>query len=82
LRGEHWLYLALATSLQWDQYCIVRISVVFRGRAVPIAWQVLAHGSRSVSYATYQDLLDKTALLLPTQCQVVFLADRGFADTN
>jgi hypothetical protein len=80
--GEHRLYLALDSSLLWDQYCIVRISVVFRGRAVPLVWQVLAHGSSAVSYATYQELLDKAALLLPVGCQVVFLADRGFADTD
>ena len=80
--GEHRLYLALDTSLLWEQYCIIRISVVFRGRAVPIIWQVLAHGSSAVSYATYQELLDKAARLLPAHCQVVFLADRGFADTD
>jgi hypothetical protein len=80
--GAHRLYLALDTSLLWDQYCVVRISVVFRGRAVPVIWQVLAHGSSAVSYTTYQELLDKAALLLPAHSQVVFLADRGFADTD
>jgi hypothetical protein len=80
--GEQRLYLALDTSLLWDQYCIVRISVVFRGRAVPLVWQVLAHGSSAVRYTTYQELLDQAALLLPVRCQVVFLADRGFADTD
>ncbi len=53
--GAHRLYLALDTSLLWDQYCVVRISVVFRGRAVPVIWQVLAHGSSAVSYTTYQE---------------------------
>ena len=80
--GANTLYLALDTSMLWDQYCMVRISVVFRGRAVPIVWQVLEHGSSSVSYVVYKDLLDKTTLLLPAQCRVVFLADRGFADTD
>ena len=78
--GEHVLYLALDTSLLWDKYCLVRISVVFRGRAVPVVWHVLEHGSSSVSYASYKDLLDKAAPLLPACCSVVFLADRGFAD--
>lgn len=80
--GEHTLYLALDTSLLWDQYCIIRISVVFRGRAVPIVWHVLEHGSSSVSYETYKDLLDKAAKLTPLHCPVVFLADRGFADVD
>lgn len=78
--GQHILYLTLDTSLLWDKYCIVRISVVFRGRAVPLVWRVLAHGSSSVAYEVYRDLLDQTATLLPYPCQVVFLADRGFVD--
>lgn len=80
--GQHTLYLALDTSLLWDRYCMVRISVVFRGRAVPLVWHVLEHGSSSVSYDTYKDLLDKAAPLLPAYCPVVFLADRGFADID
>jgi hypothetical protein len=80
--GNHKLYLALDTSMLWDRYCIVRISVIYRGRAVPIAWQVLEHGSSSVAYVTYHELLDTVDTLLPYRCQVVFLADRGFADTQ
>jgi hypothetical protein len=34
-----------------------------------------------VAYETYQALLDEAATLLPLNCVVVFLADRGFADT-
>jgi hypothetical protein len=35
--GQQVLYLALATSMLWNTYCLVRISLVYRGRAVPIA---------------------------------------------
>jgi hypothetical protein len=80
--GNHKLYLALDTSMLWDRYCIVRISVIYRGRAIPIAWQVLEHSSSSVAYEKYQELLDTVDTLLPYPCQVVFLADRGFADTK
>jgi hypothetical protein len=66
----------------WNMYCVARISVIYRGRAVPLVWCVLEHGSASVSYDTYKDRLDRAALLLPGHCQVVFLADRGFADTE
>ena len=34
--GENVLYLALDTSMLWNKYCIIRISVVYRGRAVPL----------------------------------------------
>jgi hypothetical protein len=79
--GRHTLYLALDTSMLWQQYCVIRISLIYRGRAIPLVWQVIAHASSSIAYETYQDLLDKAATLLPPNCAVVFLADRGFADT-
>lgn len=78
--GEHRLYLALDTSLLWERFCLVRLAVVVRGRAVPLVWRVLEHTSSSVAYDRYRDLLDHAAALLPAGCQVVFLADRGFAD--
>ena len=79
--GRHTLYLALDTSLLWEQYCVIRIFVIYRGRAIPLVWQVIAHASSSVAHETYQPLLDTAATLLPLNCGVVFLADRGFADT-
>ncbi len=80
--GQNVLYLALDTSTLWNVYCMVRISIIYRGRAVPLVWKVLQHPSSSVAYAVYKDVLDKAATLLPLQCPVVFLADRGFADTH
>ena len=80
--GTQVLYLALDTSMLWDTYCLVRISLVYRGRAVPIVWTVLAHPSSSVAYEVYNGLLDKVAALLPVRCTVVFTADRGFADSH
>ena len=81
--GEHSLYLALDTSLLWDKYCVIRLSVVYRGRAIPLVWTVLVHPSSTVAFDLYRNLLDKAAQLLrPCGCQVIFLADRGFADTD
>jgi hypothetical protein len=65
----------------WNRYCVIRISLIYRGRAVPVVWEVLEHGSSSVAYATYKVLLDALPPLLPLGVRVVFLADRGFADT-
>lgn len=80
--GENVLYLALDTSMLWDQYCLIRISVVYRGRAIPLVWEVIEHGSSSVTFETYRHLLDKAQALLPLGCDIIFLADRGFADTT
>jgi len=79
---EKTLYVALDTSMLWDTYCMVRLCVVYRGRAVPLVWCVIAHGSAMVAYDVYKELLDKAARLVPLSCKVVFLADRGFADTE
>lgn len=81
--GENRLYLALDTSLLWNKYCIIRISIIYRGRAIPLVWVVIAHASSAVAFEVYKDLLNKAAILLsPFSCQVMFLADRGFADTD
>ena len=79
--GKHTLYLALDTSMLWNQYCVIRLSVVYRGRAVPIVWEVLKHGSSSVTHGAYEELREGVPPLLPAGVKVVFLADRGFADT-
>jgi hypothetical protein len=80
--GTHTLYLALDTSMLWNQYCLIRLSVVYRGRAVPVVWEVMEHGSSSVTHEAYAGLLDAVPALLPAGVKVVFLADRGFADTD
>jgi DDE family transposase len=80
--GEQALYEALDTSMLWNPYCLIRLSVIYRGRAVPLVWCVRQHGSAQVAFGAYRDLLDRAALLLPRACKVVFLADRGFADTD
>lgn len=45
------LYLALDPSMLWNQYWLIRVSVVYRGRAVPVVWEVIEHGSSSVTHA-------------------------------
>jgi hypothetical protein len=66
----------------WDTYGLVRISLIYRGRAIPLVWKVLQHPSSSVAYTVYAALLDTAASRLPLQCKVIFVADRGFADTH
>jgi Transposase DDE domain len=76
------MYVALDTSMLWNTYCLIRLSVLYRGRAVPLVWRVIEHGSAAVSFETYQDLLHEAKSRLPFACKVIFLADRGFADTQ
>lgn len=80
--GDHTLYLALDTSRLFEEYCLIRTSVVFRGRAVPMVWKVIEHKSSTVAFDVYKGLLESASRLLPTGVKVVLLADRGFADTD
>lgn len=72
------IFLALDTSLFWDEYCLVRLCVVYRGRALPVVWRVLSHRSASVSFEQYQEMIAQAVRRLPTDKRVVLLADRGF----
>ncbi len=80
--GQYTLYLALDTTMLWGRFCHIRISVIYRGRAIPLIWKTIEHRSSSIGLETYQDLLETAAKLLPEGVNVVFLADRGFADTH
>ena len=45
--GQH-LYLALDTTMLWNRCCVVVLSVVAHGRAIPLVWRTLEHPSASV----------------------------------
>lgn len=79
---EEVLYLTLDTSMLWNQYCLIRVAVVYRGRAVPVGWRVLKHSSSSVTLQEYQALLKRVARLVPVGVKVILLGDRGFVDTK
>jgi hypothetical protein len=58
IAGPHTVYVALDTTMWWNPSCVLRISLIYRGRAVPLVWEVLEHGSSSVAYGAYADLLE------------------------
>jgi hypothetical protein len=78
--GGQRIYLALDSSSLWDRFTLVRIALIYRGRALPLSWVVLVSQSTMVGFADYRVILDRAAGLLPANCRVVFLADRGFVD--
>jgi hypothetical protein len=79
--GEPQITLIEDTSLLWNEYCLIRLSVQYRGRAIPLVWRVIRHASSSVGFEVYQAMLKRAARLVPAGVSVCFLADRGFADT-
>ncbi len=80
--GKHTLYIALDTSMLWNELCHIRVSIIYRGRAIPLVWKTIKHKSSTVAFEGYRDLLEKAVRLLPLGMNIVFLADRGFADTE
>ena len=73
------LYLAIDTTVLWDKYCMIHVSVVCCGRAIPLLWDVLEHESATVAFLEYIPLLRKARWLLRKYPDVMLLADRAFA---
>lgn len=77
-------YTDLAKATQpFGRFCLIRVAVLYRGRAVPLVSRVLEHASVQVStehllpvLAEVKGLLDFLGLR-----DVRLLADRGFSDT-
>jgi len=80
--GKEVLYVALDTSMLWNKFCQIRICVIYRGRSVPLVWKTIKHGSSSIKFSEYKDLLEQAKTLLPTNKRIIFLADRGFANVK
>lgn len=74
------IYLALDTTMLWNRFCIIHLSVVCGGRAVPFFWKVLAHKSSTVAFAEYKLMLRLAQKLLSNYPDIMLLADRGFAN--
>ena len=70
--------LVLDTSMLWDQFCLVEVCLAWGGRSLTLAQVVLEHGSATVGFEDYRPVLEAAQAVLPTSCQVTFLADRGF----
>ncbi len=76
------VYLALDSTSLWDRFVIVRVALVYRGRAIPLSWLVVEQASTSVAFETYKPILKDAAKCLPTGCRGILLADRGFDDID
>ncbi len=77
---HHRLSLALATTVFWARDCMIHLSVVCCGRAVPLLGRVLEHGSATVALREDQPVLRKARWLLRQHPAVMLLAARGFAN--
>jgi len=78
----HTVYLALDSSSLWDEFVIVRVALIYRGRALPLSWVILKQQSTMVAFEKYKHILTEAAAILPKDCRVILLADRGFDDND
>jgi hypothetical protein len=77
--GDETAYLALDTTQLWNRFVIVRLALVYAGRAVPLGWVVCAGSSATIAVVRYQRMLAQVAAQIPPLTRVVLLADRGFS---
>ncbi len=70
------LYLALDTTMLWNKYCMIHLSIICSGRAIPFLWSVKEHNSATIAFEVYRPLLRKASWFLRNQNDVMLLADR------
>ncbi len=80
--GEGRLYVALDTTSLWNEFCWIRIGLVYRGRALPLAWKIGRHRSTRVAFSVYKEVIRTAAEMIGPEREVVLLADRGFCDLD
>jgi hypothetical protein len=72
------MILTLDTSMLWDQYCLIEVCLVWGGRSFPLAQKVIEHGSATVAFVDYAPVLEAALAVIPKNCDITLLADRGF----
>ncbi len=71
------VYVALDTTAL-TPFVLIRASLIYRGRAIPLAWRAMRHRSTKVSYEDYQPVLEQVRSIMPPGLVITLLADRGF----
>ena len=79
--GRHALVAIDTTSMQ-DRRIVFRAALIYRGRAVPLAWKAVSTRSHNLPFETYEPLLERARTLLPADCTVTLLGDRGFGSVR
>lgn len=70
-------YVALDTTAL-HPFALIQASLVYRGRAIPLAWRVIHHQSTTVAFEDYHPVLEQVHAILPVGGVITLLADRGF----
>jgi hypothetical protein len=75
--GERRLALALDATTLGQRFTVLAISVVYRGCAIPVAWQVVPATAKGRWRPHWERLLHQVGAGVPEDWLVLVLADRG-----
>ncbi len=75
--GERRLALALDATTLGQRFTVLAISVVYRGCAIPVAWQVVPATAKGRWRPHGERLLTQVGAEVPADWLVIVLADRG-----
>jgi hypothetical protein len=75
------LRVQIDRTLIGDQFNVLKVTLYWRKRALPLVWTVLPHQGSS-GYADWVALLAHLATLLPPDAQVTLLGDREFGTAD
>ena len=76
--GGETIYVALDTTQLWREFVIVRLALIYCGRALPLGWVVYRSGSATVAVEQYKTIIVQVAAQIPAATTVILLAARGF----
>jgi hypothetical protein len=71
------VYVALDTTAL-TPFVLIRASLIYRGRAIPLAWRAMQHRSTKVGFEDYEPVLEQVRAMKPSGAEITLLADRGF----
>ena len=80
--GAQRVSLALDTSRRWHTDGLGRLSIVSRGRAMPLVWSLVEHPRSRGASDVYQARWAQVAAWRPSGGTAVLTAERGVADTQ
>lgn len=75
--GNTQLVLVLDATTVTDRFVVLSISVVIRRCAIPVAWHIQRAGIKGAHKPRWLHLLDVVHEAVPTNWQVLVMADRG-----
>ena len=74
--------LAIDPTMLSDRLCAVVVSVVYRGRAIPVAWRVMPANKPGKWIDPACEPLDSLSVAIPNGMRVIVMMDRGLRTPN